>query len=179
MISPVRNTLLQRMAIQCSMLRVQAAQAAIQNIFSQLPTQVGLMGPLLAWWYNVFYVYTAATVLLAAHLRPFITTEISPQSIDLSWAHALEVLCRYEPCSSSAERCVAVLEILFDRVPQDFKRQSQGQEEREKREWIPQSTNTTNVDKPEGYLKSSIILDITPPCQFLNLLQGNDGRYSA
>jgi hypothetical protein len=181
MISPVRNTLLQRMAIQCSMLRVQAAQAAIQNIFSQLPTEVGIMGPLLAWWYNVFYVYTAATVLLAAHLRPFITTEISPQSMDLSWAHALEVLRRYEPYSSSAERCVAVLEILFDRVPQDFKRQSQGQgqEEREKRERILQSTNTANVDKPEGYLKSSIILDITPLCQFLNLLQGNDRRYSA
>src|SRR5271170_6280551 len=118
------------------------------------------MRPLPAWWYNVFYVYTAATVLLAPRLRPFITAEISPQSIDLSWAHALEVLHQYEPCSSSAKRCVAVLEILFDRVPQDFERQRQSQEEREKREQIPRSTNMANVGKPEGYLKSSIVLDI-------------------
>jgi len=139
-ISPVRRTLLQRMTIHCSMLRVQAAQAAIQNICAQLPTEVGLMGPLQAWWYNVFYVYTAATVLSAARLRPFITAEISLQSIDLSWAHALEVLRRYEPCHSSAKRCVAVLQILFDRAPQNFERQRQSQEEREKREQIPRST---------------------------------------
>lgn len=129
---PLKNTLLQRMAVQCAILCVQSAQAAIENIHSQLPTEPGLMGPLPAWWYLVFYVYTAATVLLAARLRSFITEEISQQSIDRSWTHALEVLRRYESCSTSAKRCVVVLEVLFDRVPQDFERQRQDQAERQK-----------------------------------------------
>jgi hypothetical protein len=74
---PLRNTLLQRMAVQCAILCVQSAQAAIENIHSQLPKDPGLMGPLPAWWYLVFYVYTATTVLLAARLRSFITAEIT------------------------------------------------------------------------------------------------------
>jgi hypothetical protein len=65
------------------------------------------------------------------------------------WAHALEVLRRYEPCSSSAERYVAVFEILFDRVPRDFERRRRSREEREKRERTSRSANTADVDKPE------------------------------
>ena len=132
MIFRLQNNLLQRMAVQCSILCVRTAQAAIENIHSQLPTETGLMGTLPAWWYLVFYVYTAATVLLAARLRSFITAEVSQQSIDQSWADALEILRRYESCSTSAKRCVAVLEMLFDRVPQDFERQRRDQEERQR-----------------------------------------------
>jgi hypothetical protein len=161
------------MADQCAILCVQSAQAAIENAYSQLPKDPGLMGPLPAWWYLVFYVYAAATVLLATRLRSFITAEISQQSVDQSWAHALEILRRYESCSTSAKRCVAVLEVLFDRVPQDFERQRQDQAERQKLDQGGQEQHQEELElgdlakggSPRATVKFSVVPEIsqTPP----------------
>lgn len=158
------------MAVQCAILCVQSAQAAIENIRSQLAPEPGLMGPLPAWWYLVFYVYTSATVLLAARLRSFITAEITQHSLDQSWTHALEILRRYESCSTSAKRCVAVLEVLFDRVPQDFERQRQGQAERRKddagghgqREAALTQTDTVRVGTPQADLTPFPVPEMQP-----------------
>ena len=149
------------MAVQCSILCVQTAQAAIENIYSQLPLEPSQMSTLPAWWYIVFYIYTAATVLVAARLRPFIAAEISQKSIDQSWANALEILRRYESCSTSAKRCVAVLEILFDRVPQDFERRRQDQEQRQRHVQgglQPDEREAKQTEKPE----------MGPPQEMLN-----------
>lgn len=116
------KSLLQRMAIECSTLCVQTAQEAIENIHSHLPPSPALMGPLSAWWRNIFYLYTAATVLLAARLRSCITTNIPQKSIDQSWCQAIVVLHQYELHSSFAKHCVAVLQMLSDKVPEHFMR---------------------------------------------------------
>lgn len=133
-----------------------------------IPKEPGLMDPLPAWWYLVFDVYTAATVLLAAPLRSFITAEVSQQSIDRSWADALQILRRYESCSTSVKRCVALLEVLFDREPQDFERQRQGQVERqkydgerEKRGKETKHSDALKVYAPQAITNSHIVPELS------------------
>jgi hypothetical protein len=61
-------------------------------------------------------VYTAATVILAARLRPIIETDISEYSTTRSWDHAIELLKSFGRMGQSAQRCVAALEILSAKV---------------------------------------------------------------
>jgi hypothetical protein len=61
-------------------------------------------------------VYTAATVILAARLRPVIEIDISEYSITKSWDHAIELLKSFGRMGQSAQRCVAALEILSAKV---------------------------------------------------------------
>jgi hypothetical protein len=76
-------------------------------------------GPLPAWWYCVLYVYTAATVLLAARLRPAITAGVPNYSITESWGKAIDILRAFQCFGQSAKRSVAALEILASKVPLD------------------------------------------------------------
>ncbi|KAF7125672.1 hypothetical protein CNMCM5793_001911 [Aspergillus hiratsukae] len=105
----------QRVAQQCSIICVKVAQEVIELIHSNLPAD-GTTGPLPAWWYNILYVYTAATVLIAGRLRSAILEEVTETAITRSWNCALEILRSYHSYSSSARRCVAALEILYERV---------------------------------------------------------------
>jgi hypothetical protein len=61
-------------------------------------------------------VYTSATVLIAGRLCSAILAEITESSIAQSWNYALEVLRKYQTYSTSARRCVAALEILYEQV---------------------------------------------------------------
>nr|XP_001394041.2 C6 transcription factor [Aspergillus niger CBS 513.88] len=105
----------QRVALQCSTICVKVAQEVIGLIHSNLPAD-GSSGPLPAWWYNILYVYTAATVLIAGRLCSAILEEVTEAAMTQSWENALEVLQRYHSHSTSARRCVAALEILYERV---------------------------------------------------------------
>jgi hypothetical protein len=64
-------------------------------------------------------IYTAATVLLAARLRPVIAEGVPEYSIADSWAHAIEILKAFQRLGQSAQRCVAALEILSKKVSVD------------------------------------------------------------
>ncbi|KAJ5100107.1 hypothetical protein N7532_007108 [Penicillium argentinense] len=61
-------------------------------------------------------IYTAATVLIAGRLCPAILSEITESSIARSWNCALEILRKYQSYSTSARRCIAALEILYEQV---------------------------------------------------------------
>lgn len=61
-------------------------------------------------------IYTAATVLLAARLRPVIAEGVTEYSIADSWNHAIEILKAFQRLGQSAQRCVAALEILSKKV---------------------------------------------------------------
>jgi len=61
-------------------------------------------------------VYSAAMVLTAGRLRSPILAEVPESSITRSWDCALEILRKYQRYSTSARRCVAALEILYERV---------------------------------------------------------------
>ncbi|KAL2809432.1 putative C6 transcription factor [Aspergillus granulosus] len=105
----------QRVALQCSVICVKVAQEVIGLIHRNIPAD-GTSGPLPAWWYNTLYIYTAATVLIASYLCPAIVEEVTEASITASWDTALEILRKYQSYSTSARRCVAALEILYERV---------------------------------------------------------------
>lgn len=121
-----------RVALQCSVICVKVAQEVIDLIHDHIPTD-GSSGPLPAWWYNIlckyltmlhyrYYfsyvqdVYTAATVLIASRLCPSVLEEVTDPAISRSWHCALQILRKYQSCSTSARRCVAALEILYERV---------------------------------------------------------------
>ncbi|KAJ5970093.1 uncharacterized protein N7479_000011 [Penicillium vulpinum] len=104
-----------RVALQCSVICVKAAQESIELIYNNVPAD-GTGGPLPAWWYNILYVYTSATVLIAGRLCSAILAEVKEISIVQSWDYALEVLRKYQSYSTSARRCVAALEILYEQV---------------------------------------------------------------
>ncbi|KAJ5818968.1 hypothetical protein N7474_004559 [Penicillium riverlandense] len=111
----VNDLLPQRVALQCSIICVKVAQESIELIYSNVPAD-GTGGPLPAWWYNILYVYTAATVLIAGRLCPAILEEVTEATVTRSWNCALEILRKYQSYSTSARRCVAALEILYERV---------------------------------------------------------------
>ncbi|KAM0280229.1 hypothetical protein ACHAQH_004187 [Verticillium albo-atrum] len=87
-----------------------------QNIIAVLlehQTSDSTIGLLPVWWYRVYYVYSAATVLIAAKLRP----EIFPAAeIGRSWSQAMAVLKSHERFGQSARRCVAALHILSSKM---------------------------------------------------------------
>ncbi|KAF7182366.1 hypothetical protein CNMCM7691_001846 [Aspergillus felis] len=120
----VNDSFPQRVAQQCSIICVKVAQEVIELIHSNTPAD-GSAGPLPAWWYNILYVYTAATVLIAGRLRSAILEEVTETAITRSWNCALEILRSYHSCSSSARRCVAALEILYERVVSEGPQQNE------------------------------------------------------
>ncbi|KAL4814443.1 fungal-specific transcription factor domain-containing protein [Aspergillus spinulosporus] len=105
----------QRVALQCSIICVNVAREVIELIHTNIPSD-GTSGPLPAWWYNILYVYTAATVLVASRLCPSVLEEVTEAAITRSWNCALEILRKYQSYSTSARRCVAALEILYERA---------------------------------------------------------------
>ncbi|EAW07126.1 transcription factor domain-containing protein [Aspergillus clavatus NRRL 1] len=109
----------QRVALQCSVICVKVAQEVIELIHSNIPAD-GTMGPLPAWWYNIL----SATVLIAGRLRSAILEEVTGETITRSWDCALEILRKYHSYSTSARRCVAALEILYERVASEEQPQS-------------------------------------------------------
>ena len=55
-------------------------------------------------------------MLIAGRLCSAILAEVTAESITESWNQALEILRKYQSYSTSARRCVAALEILYEQV---------------------------------------------------------------
>ncbi|EGW35558.1 uncharacterized protein SPAPADRAFT_53773 [Spathaspora passalidarum NRRL Y-27907] len=69
-----------------------------------------------AHWYNVFYIYTAANVLLAAKLQVGLHRDLDLATFENAWNHSLEILGSYTQHSESASRCLKVLEMMGNKV---------------------------------------------------------------
>lgn len=67
-------------------------------------------------WYNVFYIYTAASVLLAAKLQPCLQDDLDKIKFESSWKMMTELLSSYKSQSKSAARCLKVLEMMNDKI---------------------------------------------------------------
>ncbi|KIX99976.1 uncharacterized protein Z520_04614 [Fonsecaea multimorphosa CBS 102226] len=72
-----------------------------------------------AWWFQVFFIYTAATALIPARVYSYIRGDISQTSLTEAWRRSLEVLRRLSPLSPTATRCLAALELLDEEVVAD------------------------------------------------------------
>lgn len=109
------DTLESRVLRECALLCVSTSQDVISTLLKH-QTADGTVGLLPAWWYRVYYVYTAATVLIAAKLRPVV---LSGKDLGRSWSQAISVLKAHEKFGQSARRCVAALHFLSTKVNQD------------------------------------------------------------
>lgn len=71
-----------------------------------------------AMWYCMFYVYTSATVLLAAKLQPALDNELDAEEMAEAWKMALALLRLFERQhgNASATRCLRVLEVLHEQI---------------------------------------------------------------
>jgi hypothetical protein len=100
---------------QCTMCCVDVARNII-SLLLKYQAYDGTVGLLPAWWYRVYYLFSAATVLIAAKLR---TDIFNPQEINQTWNEVMMVLQAHEHVSHSARRCVAALQILSSKILQD------------------------------------------------------------
>ncbi|TEA13685.1 Sorbicillinoid biosynthetic cluster transcription factor sor3 [Colletotrichum sidae] len=112
-----------RVTQQCALVCVEAAQNLIA-VIGRFQRRDGTLGLLPAWWYRVFYVYTAATVLVAARLRPAV---FSALDVSRSWNRAMALLHDHETLGPSPRRCAAALQILSAKMFQEQQTQTQTQ----------------------------------------------------
>ncbi|KAM0546189.1 hypothetical protein ACHAPJ_010973 [Fusarium lateritium] len=111
---PMDDNLQARVVQQGAMFCVTTAQNMITTLVKH-QTPDSTVGLLPAWWYRVYYVYSAATVLIAAKLRPDVFPAVE---IGRSWSQAISVLKAHEQFGQSARRCVAALHILSSKILQ-------------------------------------------------------------
>lgn len=101
-----------RLHKQCAMECVATARATIQ-IFYDHQVSDGTVGLLPAWWYRLYYLFSASTVLIAAKLRP----DVFPSDeLHQSWEQSVHVFEALQKVSQSAQKCVAALRILSTKI---------------------------------------------------------------
>lgn len=127
---------------------------------------------------TIIDVYTAATVILAARLRPVIETDISEYSTSRSWDHAIELLKSFGRMGQSAQRCVAALEILSAKVSRRIPVDTADQMQDNQRQSAPfdsalsgPQTDIT-LDEFSGFDFSGVELDLSD-MSWLNSMPGN------
>lgn len=76
---------------------------------SRSSSQSDGIGLLPAWWYRVYYLYSAASILVVAKLRRDI---FPPADIQRAWDKAILLLEGHKRFGLSAHRCLAALDIL-------------------------------------------------------------------
>jgi hypothetical protein len=113
-----------KIALQCSLMCLNTAFEVIELFDSIMEGQdpESFDDVLPAWWYSIFYVYSAATVLVATLLQPAITAEVPEQAVVKSWRTAIKIMGRFQKFSTHAARYTAVLNVLFDQVPQQHRK---------------------------------------------------------
>ncbi|KAF6807257.1 C6 transcription factor [Colletotrichum sojae] len=119
--SETHDDLSSRVMQQCAVVCVEAAQSLI-SVIVRFQRHDGTLGLLPAWWYRVFYIYTAATVLVAARLRPAVFSSLD---VARSWNQAMALLHDHENLGPSPRRCAAALQILSAKVFQEQQPQAQ------------------------------------------------------
>ncbi|KAK1585402.1 fungal-specific transcription factor [Colletotrichum navitas] len=148
--SRVCDDLSSRVVQQCAMVCVEAAQSLI-SVIVQFQRHDGSLGLLPAWWYRVFYIYTAAAVLVAARLRPAVFSSLD---ISRSWNQAMGLLHDHESLGPSARRCAAALQILSTKMFQEHQPQSTTLPNTEVSSAVPGMSNgqQETFDMPFSYM---------------------------
>ncbi|EED13655.1 conserved hypothetical protein [Talaromyces stipitatus ATCC 10500] len=117
---PAGSLLSHRVSLQCAIVCVKVAQEAIDIIHVNEGTSSNETRDLSAWWYNAEFLYTSATVLIAASLSPSVVAEIPEDSIYGSFHKAIAVLRQYTTFDSSILRLTTALQILTSIIPKNY-----------------------------------------------------------
>jgi hypothetical protein len=134
--------------------------------------------PLFGFSLIIIDVYTAATVILAARLRPVIETDLSEYSTTRSWDHAIKLLKSFGRMGQSAQRCVAALEILSAKISQKIPVDTTDLMQNTPRQAAPFDTNLSgpqidfNLDGFSGFNFNGVELDLSD-MSWLNSMPGN------
>lgn len=134
---------------------MKVAQEAIDTIYKGETNPDSDLAYLSAWWYNVLFLYSSATVLIAARLSPSILTDISEESILESWRRAMEILEKYGVVGTSIRRLTTTLRLLFDAVPQQYSRIWQNQADAPAHSSQNQSNSATTAN-PSGRTTNAV-----------------------
>ncbi|RAR13228.1 C6 transcription factor [Stemphylium lycopersici] len=116
------SSLCERIALQCSVLCVNIARETIDISYSQRPSDASWVGLTEAWWHNVLFIYSAATVLMAAKLSPDILSEIPAVAISESWSRANAVLQSFHLFNPTIRRMVEALDLVYQIIPENCAR---------------------------------------------------------
>ncbi|KEF61525.1 uncharacterized protein A1O9_03092 [Exophiala aquamarina CBS 119918] len=141
------DTLASKIALQFSVACIRAAFKMIDCFDVALSGKdIGEVDELLpAWWYSIFYVYTAAAVLVAARLSPPVLAEVTEPAVSEAWDTAMRILSRYQAHTNLARRCVTALSLILNQVMQ----QGQRPEPRLIPDAVELLPRSTDVPEPE------------------------------
>jgi hypothetical protein len=94
---------------------VQAAQQLIDLVSTHLSSEDNskLLPP---WWHVISYIFTAGTVLVAAHLFQSVVDHISQPTLSTSVSQAFTSLQHFEGQRKSARLCKSALEHIYNKV---------------------------------------------------------------
>lgn len=119
---PLGSILSHRVSLQCAIVCVKVAIEAIETVFRHRGSHPSALGSCAAWWYNVLYLYTSATALIAARTSATILAEVPKELILESWNKAIQVLEEYSRFGPSIRRLSTTLRLLSEAVPQQYSR---------------------------------------------------------
>lgn len=106
----LRSGLMQQCTISC----VDAARNTISLLLKYQASE-STMRLLPSWWSRIYFLFSAATVLVAARLR---TDIFDPQVIDQTWDEAIKALQAHERISKGARYYVTALQVLSSKILQ-------------------------------------------------------------
>ncbi|KAK9450066.1 fungal-specific transcription factor domain-containing protein [Limtongia smithiae] len=92
------DNLLVQSSTLCGKLCLEAAMALAE--LTRVNEEVATRGPI--WWYNLFYVYTSATVMLTVRMIPSIWNEFHESELDQTWTNILDTFRMLETKTLSA-----------------------------------------------------------------------------
>lgn len=124
------DSLTEKIALQLSVACVKAALEMIENFETVVAGRKveELDDRLPAWWYSIFYIYTAATVLVATRLDRSLLGEVTEQAIRESWVKAMRILSQFEAFGKHAKQCSTALYLLSNLVIQQTRQQIESRE---------------------------------------------------
>ena len=113
----METSLTHRVSLQCAITCVKTAFTAIDMLDEHKTSHPGEIGSTSEWWFNVLYLYTSATVLIAARLSSIISGNLSGNLSDKSirehWDKAIGLLEAYIPFGESIAQLTTTLILLF------------------------------------------------------------------
>jgi hypothetical protein len=93
---------------------VRTAQEILELIYSRLTANDGDPHVVPQWWHTVTYIYTAATILIAAHIFPAIVKEVTASSLVTSILQGFQILDHHSEDHKSARQCKTALTVLCE-----------------------------------------------------------------
>ncbi|KAL2678716.1 hypothetical protein Neosp_009467 [[Neocosmospora] mangrovei] len=67
-----------------------------------------------AWWYSTFYIYSAATILVAAQLHSALTAEVGAEKVLNGCRVSIKLLASFQGFGDHAMRCATAISLLLE-----------------------------------------------------------------